>query len=154
MDRPAKVSVGEYSTRLCGDGVKQARTVNDRIFDPDRWRERVYRDSRREHQYEGQRGEAFSERQAAFRADLRTVLGHHLVGGCSSAERDTRRVGVVRRDGYERQEWSIRTEPGMQAPFYLLLPSDYDPPYPIVITVHGHNETGKELAVGEYCDER
>lgn len=85
---------------------------------------------------------------------LRTVLGHYLVGGCSSAERDTRRVGVVRRDGYERQEWSIRTEPGMQVPFYLLLPSDRDPPYPIVITVHGHNETGKELAVGKYCDER
>ena len=122
-------------------------------FDPDRWRDRLY-DTRRTHRYDGQTDEEFAEWQAAFRRDLRSALGHDVIRENAPGDPDPRRLSVEEKDGYERQEWNVRTEVGVRVPFYLLLPSDLEPPYPVALTVHGHNETGKELAVGEHFTEQ
>lgn len=123
--------------------------MSDDVFDPDRYGSHLYRTADRRRRYEGQRGPAFSAWQAAFREDLRSALGLPVVAENAPDDPDLRRVAADRADGYERQEWRLRTETDVRVPFYLLLPAEPDPPYPVVLTLHGHNETGKELPAGE-----
>ena len=126
--------------------------MRDETFDPDRWCERLYRDTPRTRRYDGQTGEAFAEWQAAFRRDLRRVLGHDVVRERAPDDPDPRRVSVETRGAYERQKWTVRTEEGLRVPFYLLLPGGIDPPYPVVIALHGHHAAGKDLPAGTVCD--
>lgn len=50
---------------------------------------------------------------------------------------------------HERQKWSVRTEREFRVPFYLLLPIEPEPPYPVLLAVHGHAVSSKELSIGE-----
>lgn len=124
--------------------------MNRQQFDADRWTERLFRDHDRRHAYDGQTGEALRSWQAAFRNDLRTVLGFSVIEDASLPGLAPRRLASEEQDGYERQKWTIRTETDFDLPFYLLLPDEPDPPYPVVLVAHGHGERGKELAVGRY----
>lgn len=54
---------------------------------------------------------------------------------------------------YTREKWQIATEPGVQVPFYLLLPRGAQKPCPLVITPHGHGRRGKETYVGNYASD-
>ena len=128
--------------------------MNDETFDLNWWQDHLYRDTPRIHRYDGQTGDDFAEWQAAFRADLRRALGHHIIREQTSDDSDPKRVHTELKDGYERQEWSLRTETGVRVPFYLLLPTGVDPPYPVALTLHGHNETGKDLPAGIARSER
>lgn len=119
-------------------------------FDADRWTDQVYRRSERGGG-PGNRDRDFSAWQGRTRESLRTVLGLDRIER-SRGDHGVRfrRVGTERRDGYDRQKWVAETEPGFHVPFYLLLPDDGDAPHPTVLTVHGHCDNGKELAVGRY----
>ncbi|MFC4988808.1 alpha/beta hydrolase family protein [Saliphagus infecundisoli] len=111
-------------------------------FRLDRWSDRLVRESERRHAYDG---EAVADWQRAFRADLIETLG---LASREEVGVDTRRLGTIEREDHERQKWEIRTEPGFRLPFYLLVPAEGSPPYPVACTVHGHTPLGKELYVG------
>ncbi len=119
----------------------------DDVFDPEGFQRRLYCETIRKHEYDSQTGTAFADWQDAAREDLRTVLGHHVIREHPGGARP-RRSETVTYDGYERQTWRLRTERGVPVPFYVLVPTDSDPPYPVVFTIHGHNDTGKELVAG------
>lgn len=59
------------------------------------------------------------------------------------------------RDGYQIEKRFLSSEPGMEIPFYLLLPDGATPqnPVPLVLTPHGHGRRGKEVYVGNYESE-
>ncbi|WP_435320854.1 alpha/beta hydrolase family protein [Haloarchaeobius sp. TZWSO28] len=127
--------------------------MREDTFDAGRWRDRLYHDTERKHGFDGQTGAAFTAWQDAFREDLRRVLGHHLIRENAPSATDPRQTDKEMHPGYVRQEWTIQTERGVRVPFYLFLPTAVEPPYPVVLTLHGHNETGKELPAGECQDD-
>lgn len=108
----------------------------------------------REYGYEGQTGAALTAWQNTLRQELSRVLGIPTVRAAGPCDLDPEHRGTTERDGYEHQQWHIRTEPGVHVPFSLLVPDDEEPPYPVVLTIHGHCEKGKELTVGEIDDDR
>ncbi|MBD2866087.1 alpha/beta hydrolase family protein [Paenibacillus oceani] len=54
--------------------------------------------------------------------------------------------------GYRREKIYIATEPGIEIPFYLLLPTEGEGPFPLVLTPHGHLRKGKEIYAGNYIN--
>ncbi|AEH38995.1 alpha/beta hydrolase family protein [Halopiger xanaduensis] len=107
-----------------------------------------------EYGYEGQTGAAFAAWQDAIREELASVLGFPAIRATGSSEPDPERLATETKDGYERQTWHVRTEPDFRVPFDLLLPDGGEPPYPVVLAIHGHCEDGRALAVGEVPDDR
>lgn len=122
--------------------------MDDRRFDPERWTARLFRDHARRHAYDDHAGEALRSWRAAFRADLRRALGHDVIADAGVPSLCPERTETDGCDGYERQRWTVRTETDLRVPFYLLVPDDPDPPYPVALVAHGHGDAGKELAVG------
>lgn len=120
----------------------------DDAFDSDQFQHRVYRETTRKHAYDGQTGAAFADWQDAAREDLQTVLGHHVIRERRADGERPDRSETVRTDAYERQLWYLRSERGVTVPFFLFVPTDSEPPHPVVFTIHGHNDTGKELLAG------
>lgn len=122
----------------------------DRQFehDYDGWRDRLLRSADRSFAYDGETGDAFDAWRAAFREELRSVLGFDAIRENGTPGLAPRRHGAASSEGYEREKWSVRTEPRFRVPFHLLVPDEGDPPYPVVLALHGHTEHGKELSVG------
>ena len=54
--------------------------------------------------------------------------------------------------GYLRQRIEIQTEPGITMPFYALVPTVGEAPYPTVIATHGHGSGGKLAVVDDRSD--
>ncbi|RRJ30093.1 alpha/beta hydrolase family protein [Halocatena pleomorpha] len=115
---------------------------------------RLIRTASREHGYDGETGEAFTSWQETVRQKLTQVLGFPAIRAAGACELEPERQGTITHDGYERQRWQVQTEPGVRVPFCLLVPDDEEPPYPVVLTIHGHCEEGKALTVGAVDDER
>ncbi|WP_415382178.1 alpha/beta hydrolase family protein [Halosimplex sp. TS25] len=122
--------------------------MDDSQFDPDAWTARLFRDHERRYAYDGESGDALRSWQAAFRGELRSVLGHDAIADVGVPPLAPARTDSESLDGYERQRWTIQTETDLRLPFYLLLPDDPDPPYPTVLVAHGHGDGAKEVAVG------
>lgn len=120
----------------------------DNAFDPEQFQRQLDRDTPREHRYAGQTGAAFTDWQHTARTALRTLLGHHVIRDHRPHDGRPRRSETVTNDGYERQTWHLRTERGVTVPVYVLLPTDPEPPHPVMFTIHGHTDAGKELVVG------
>jgi dienelactone hydrolase len=57
------------------------------------------------------------------------------------------------RDSFILEKRLIRTEPGIDIPFYLLLPKQAKGLLPLVLTPHGHGRRGKETYTGHYDSE-
>ena len=53
---------------------------------------------------------------------------------------------------YSRIRGSIETEPGVQIPFYILVPKG-DGPFPLALCPHGHDASGWRSYAGAYTDE-
>lgn len=115
---------------------------------------RLLRASSREYGYGGQTGAALTAWQNTLRQELSRVLGIPTVRAAGPCDLDPERRGTTERDGYEHQQWHVQTEPGVRVPFSLLVPNDEEPPHPVVLTIHGHCEDGKELTVGNVADDR
>ncbi|CAG7597458.1 hypothetical protein PAESOLCIP111_00148 [Paenibacillus solanacearum] len=64
-----------------------------------------------------------------------------------------RTTETVRFPGYRREKTYITTEPGVEIPFYLLIPENGTGPFPLVLTPHGHGKRGKETYVGNYSSD-
>jgi len=124
--------------------------MDRQTFYPRRWTERLFDDHDRRHAYGGETGAAFDDWQESFREELRELLGHPTIEAAGVPDLAPKRVGTTRAYDHTHEKWVVRTEPGIRVPFYLLLPDDADPPYPVVVAVHGHGETGKELYVGRF----
>ncbi len=90
--------------------------------------------------------------QGAFRAALRERLGLHRIG-VEPVELSPRLVETIEREGYTREKRYITTEPGVEIPFYVLLPRGRTGPFPLAIVPHGHGSRGKETYVGNYASE-
>lgn len=89
--------------------------------------------------------EPVDEWQTRARRGLEDTLGHTYI---DDAALDSTRGETVAEANYERQHWTVETEPGVRLPFYLLVPDDGEPPHPVVFTIHGHTAIGKDLAAG------
>lgn len=92
------------------------------------------------------------EWQQQFRDKLRHLLGMQYIGANTTAL-NPRLHETKTTDTYIREKWSILTEPGVEIPFYLLIPTHGQGPYPLVITPHGHGRRGKEVYVGNFENE-
>jgi dienelactone hydrolase len=98
--------------------------------------------------YDGQTGTAFDRWQTENRERLRSTLGFDVIERDGRCDLDPELVATADADGHERQTWTVRTEPGLRVPFYLLVPDEGEPPYPTVLTLHGHTPAGKDLTAG------
>lgn len=130
------------------DNTKGMYDQLDQLY-PDQWTEQLFREFDRRHGYNGQSGSALSEWQEAFRTDLRNVLGLSTIERASIPSLAPEHHETVSEDGYERQQWIIRTETGFCLPFWLLVPDESDPPYPVALTLHGHGDGGTAVTIGE-----
>lgn len=128
--------------------------MGDETADGPRTPDAPYHDTRRTRGYDGQTGEALAEWRERFRADLRGVLGHDVVRERTVDDPAPERVADETREGHRREEWTLATEAGFRVPLSLLLPSAGEPPYPVALTLHGHTDLGRRLAVGEVPDDR
>lgn len=117
--------------------------MNGTGFRLDRWTDRLFGERERRHAYDADK--AFPDWQREFRAALAETLGF---ADREEVALEARHLGTTELADHERQKWEIRTEPGIQLPFYLLVPAERSPPYPVACTVHGHTPIGKELYVG------
>ncbi|TMV48331.1 hypothetical protein FE783_17570 [Paenibacillus mesophilus] len=64
-----------------------------------------------------------------------------------------RTTEVAHFPGYRREKMYIAAEPGVEIPFYLLLPESGTKPFPLVLTPHGHGRRGKETYVGNFASD-
>lgn len=99
--------------------------------------------------YDGQDGAEFDVWQRTLREELAETLGFPAIRSVGPCDLDPRLIETASEDGYERQKWTVRTEPDFRVPFYLLLPDDRQSPAPVVVAIHGHTDIGKDLAVGD-----
>jgi dienelactone hydrolase len=128
-------------------GADEAEETDDHLY-PDQWTERLFRDHDRRHTYDDQTGEAFRAWQEDFRVGLRECLGLPVVEAAGVPSPAPERHETVAGDGFERQRWTIRTETGFRLPFWLLVPDDFEPPYPVTIALHGHGDGGTAVTAG------
>ena len=101
--------------------------------------------------------------QAEFRSRLRGLLGlSRMEETLADFPLSPRRAESRDFPGYTREKWYIASEPGIEIPFYLLLPKRADAaaaaPLPLVLAPHGHTRRGKEVYAGNFegepADER
>lgn len=91
----------------------------------------------------------WDEWRTAFRSSLQGILGLTLIPH-QPLPLQPRLAETEQFPGYAREKWYITTEPGIDIPFYLLLPRTGKGPYPLVLTPHGHSLRGKEVYAGKY----
>jgi dienelactone hydrolase len=91
--------------------------------------------------------------QLSFRPALRELLGIPRIAERGISALESRRVGEVEADDHVREEWTIRSEPGFELPFFLLRPRRLDRPAPLVLTPHGHIRQAKAAYAGLWSSE-
>lgn len=97
-----------------------------------------------------------AEWQTRVREQIRQISGLDDIQAARGDEPlDCRVASREVRDGYSLEKYYLRAEPGMEIPFYLLLPeaASSASPVPLVLTPHGHGRRGKEIYVGNYENE-
>lgn len=92
--------------------------------------------------------------KTSFREQLRELVGLNRIEAMSGGVPLSPRI-VERKqfDTYTREKAYITAEPGIEIPFYVLLPKQGEKPLPLVLTPHGHNRRGKEVYVGNFADD-
>ena len=90
--------------------------------------------------------------QRDFRKRLKELLGLTFMEAAAGWREtgESRLVEKKQCDGYTMEKRYLATEPGIEIPFYLLLPAVGNQPFPVVLTPHGHNRRGKEVYTGNY----
>ncbi|HEY0074824.1 MAG TPA: alpha/beta hydrolase family protein [Abditibacteriaceae bacterium] len=92
--------------------------------------------------------------RAEFCAALESALGLPLIRAGAQDLALAPRIEDTRDfETYTREKICITTEPGIEIPFYLLLPKNARGPLPLVLCPHGHGRRGKETYAGDYEDE-
>jgi len=80
-----------------------------------------------------------------LRCTLRALTGYDTMVKTAANPRIT---DVTDLDDYTRQHIEIDTEPGVVMTLFALVPKSGCPPYPVVITPHGHSSGGKLAVAG------
>ncbi|RAV09213.1 hypothetical protein DQG23_39990 [Paenibacillus contaminans] len=90
-----------------------------------------------------------------FRSKLAKLTGlSDMQSQFSAVPLQVRAVSREERSDYTIEKLFVTAEPGVEIPFYLLLPlGKGEGCYPLVLTPHGHGPRGKETYVGHYADE-
>lgn len=99
---------------------------------------------------------SFKAWQEALRERIRLISGlADLQSEHGGDPLDCREVSSEVREGFRLEKRFLSSEPGMEIPFYLLLPETASPshPVPLVLTPHGHGRRGKEVYTGNYESE-
>ncbi|MDF2721368.1 MAG: hypothetical protein K0Q59_1043 [Paenibacillus sp.] len=92
--------------------------------------------------------------QSRLREALKEKLGMHRIQA-DGVPLAPRLEASSAHEGYTLEKRYITTEPGVEIPFYLLLPTTAgNGPFPLVITPHGHGRRGKEVYVGNFEDDK
>lgn len=86
--------------------------------------------------------------QNSFRVALSKALGLDNIAAHGDAPLTARLHDRERQPDHVREDWTLETEPGVQVPFYLLLPLNVNGRRPLVITPHGHGILGRKTYVG------
>ncbi|CAG7616764.1 alpha/beta hydrolase family protein [Paenibacillus allorhizosphaerae] len=93
--------------------------------------------------------------QRTFRDRLTEVTGlAHIRAHHRGLPLSPRTEEVTRFAGYRREKMYIASEPGVEIPFYLLIPEQGNGPFPLVLTPHGHGRRGKEVYVGNFSSDK
>ncbi|MCU6707534.1 alpha/beta hydrolase family protein [Paenibacillus sp. J5C_2022] len=126
-----------------------------RFFSANQYVDRHYMGEREFHYRKALEDGNWSDWQQRFRQRLREITGlEQLAKETEELPLEAEIVQTVQMDGYTREKGYLQTEPGLSIPFYLLLPSGGEGPYPLVLTPHGHSRRGKEIYVGNYETEQ
>lgn len=125
------------------------------LFNTARYMQNLYKQTERAFDYNKamQTGD-WKKWQEAFREQLAELTGlnkmKEATKGLPLSPRKTEEVELA---DHTREKWYIATEPGIEIPFYLLLPKRAAGPLPLVLTPHGHGKKGKETYAGNYENE-
>lgn len=95
--------------------------------------------------------------QSGLRAALQEATGLSRIQNLNrSWQLVCREEAYMETETYTREKRYLMTEPGIEIPFYLLLPKKREGAVPLVLCPHGHNRRGKEMYVGnvESAEER
>lgn len=94
----------------------------------------------------------WKEWQSAFREQLKEQIGMNQISAID-LPLNARIVEVKDMEFYRIEKGYITSEPGVEIPFYLMVPNTGNAPYPLVIATHGHGDRWKEIIVGEFDSE-
>lgn len=122
--------------------------MNDQRY-PAEWTTRLFRTTDRCYAFEGETEAAFRTWQDEFREALRSALGFTVIEDSDIPPGNPKLRETTTEATHKRQDWRIQTEPGFWLPFYVLIPDEPNPPYPVAITLHGHGEGGRNVSVGQ-----
>jgi dienelactone hydrolase len=93
--------------------------------------------------------------QSAFRRDLKEALGLTRIQQASHPALPESRLAETKEfDTFSREKRYLTAEPGIEIPFYLLLPKQGRGPFPLALTPHGHGRRGKEVYVANFETEQ
>ncbi len=119
-------------------------------FDAEKWTKSLFETVPRRFTFQCESEREFSDWQREFRKKFREILGFPVIKQRGSCDLNPELEEKVDLGDYTREKWWISVEPDFRVPFYLLCPKESTGPKPLVLAVHGHNKTGKELYAGIY----
>ena len=117
-------------------------------FNPDNYVNVLAKDTPRRFAFKAKTVAELKKWQEVFRPCLREKLGLDEIAKRGQGPLEPRQLSEQSFDTYVRQEWVIQSEPGLEIPFYLLLPKKQTKRLPVVLTPHGHGKEGKDNYVG------
>ncbi len=91
--------------------------------------------------------------QAAFRPQLRVMLGLDTMERRGTPPMIAERLSTQRLADHMREEWTLETEIGYYVSFFLLLPLNTTDRLPLVLTPHGHGGQARREYSGLYASE-
>ena len=92
--------------------------------------------------------------QRAFRRRLHQTLGLDvLAADLGQPTLKARRLQREDLGDHWRERWLLWVEPDVPLPFYLLIPKQTKPPWPLVLTPHGHNHPHIYAGIAHSQDE-
>lgn len=96
----------------------------------------------------------WEEWRRSFRTSLAKLMGlEGMRARYAALPLGLRIVEQTTETDYTIEKGYLTTEPGIEIPFYLLLPRRGQGPYPLVLAPHGHGRRGKEVYVGRFEDD-
>lgn len=114
----------------------------------------IYSDGQHQYSFRSDYPGGFERWQAEARAELEKLLGLPKIAAQNRGHRPTVRLGETEDCGtFTRRRGTIETEPGVEIPFWLLVPKG-DGPFPVGIFPHGHDRIGHDTTAGVYHDEQ
>jgi len=123
-------------------------------FNPENWTKSLFDTIPRKFSFKARTEEELSKWQCKFREELAKTLGLSVIEQRGLCNLNPQQEEEIDLGDYIREKWWISTEPDFRLPFYLLRPKNITSPKPLVLAVHGHNETGKKLYAGIYHNEK